>query len=165
MSNFTYVVDHLDLAQAVLPVNNQVRNFTKGIIDPTYQLVVSKIRDIMQENCIVNLQEFYSAFRTEDNWINEEAFRAAQASNVHQDAMGVFNIKNKPSKNGSQGCTVSGKSSHDNDTVKNEDSRMLRDRRWHITEKDNAKSFSLPCRLQFMDKFPRRVRQHFQSGK
>ena len=36
VSDFTDIMDDLDLGQDVLPVNYQVRLFVKGVIDPAY---------------------------------------------------------------------------------------------------------------------------------
>ena len=56
MSSFTDIIDRLDLAKAALPMNHQVLLFTKGVVHPTFQLVLSKIRDKLQDGKSVNLQ-------------------------------------------------------------------------------------------------------------
>ena len=95
-----------------------VVRFTQGITYSTYKLLVSKIRDILQKNCIIKLKECYSALRSEEIWINEQSVRVAQASNGHQVVIGAFNITNKPSNDRTQRCGGSIKSFHENVAVK-----------------------------------------------
>ena len=81
-------MQRLDVADAPLTKEQQVRRFIKGIIDPHYHHVVSKIREIIHEKGSISILDCYSRLRSEENWINVQAGHSAKVG-AHSTQIGA----------------------------------------------------------------------------
>ena len=69
ITSFSDIMERLEIAQLVLARAHQIRLFIKGIIDPSYQLLVNKVRDMLIDGSVVTIQYYYNCLRSDDNWI------------------------------------------------------------------------------------------------